>query len=72
MALGMMEGLVLQWFFDKKGFDLEEAYAMCVDFMNVYLMPPGQEVDVHAMFKTQSPSRPRHRPESQKESALGS
>jgi len=38
MTLGMMEGLVLQWFFDKKGFDLDEAYRMCVDFMNSYLL----------------------------------
>lgn len=39
IVLGMMEGLVLQWFFDKKGFDLEEAYAMCVDFVTSYLLP---------------------------------
>lgn len=38
MTLGMMEGLVLQWFFDKKGFDLDEAYRMCVDFMDNYLV----------------------------------
>lgn len=59
MALGMMEGLVLQWFFDKKGFDLEEAYLMCVDYMNVYLMPPGQEVDGRATFVPQIPVRLR-------------
>ena len=39
MILGMMEGLVLQWFFDTKGFDLDAAYEMCVDFMNTYLTP---------------------------------
>lgn len=38
MTLGMMEGLILQWFFDKQGFDLDEAYRMCVDFMDSYLV----------------------------------
>jgi TetR/AcrR family transcriptional regulator, fatty acid metabolism regulator protein len=64
MALGMMEGLVLQWFFDKKGFDLQEAYMMCVDFMNMYLMPPGQHVDGHATFNPQVPVKSRVRAES--------
>jgi len=41
MILGMMEGLVLQWFFDTKGFDLDAAYEMCVDLMNTYLVPEG-------------------------------
>jgi AcrR family transcriptional regulator len=41
MVLGMMEGLVLQWFFDKKGFDLDEAYGMCVDFVTAYLIAGG-------------------------------
>ena len=41
MVLGMMEGLILQWFFDRKGFDLAEAHAMCVEFMNTYLLPGG-------------------------------
>jgi AcrR family transcriptional regulator len=38
MILGMMEGLVLQWFFDKKGFDLEAAYSMCGDFVQTFLV----------------------------------
>jgi AcrR family transcriptional regulator len=63
MALGMMEGLVLQWFFDKKGFDLQEAYMMCVDFMNVYLMPAGRHVDGHATFNPQVPVKVRTRPD---------
>ncbi|MCZ7663665.1 MAG: TetR/AcrR family transcriptional regulator [Thermoleophilia bacterium] len=45
MILGMMDGLVLQWFFDKKGFNLDGAYIMCVDFLNCYLMPEGVALD---------------------------
>jgi len=45
MILGMMEGLVLQWFFDPKGFDLDAAYDMCVDLMNTYLSPEGAHVE---------------------------
>jgi TetR/AcrR family transcriptional regulator, fatty acid metabolism regulator protein len=69
MALGMMEGLMLQWFFDKKGFDLEDAYVMCVDFMNVYLMPPGQHVDGRATFNLQIPGKPRVKTELRQETA---
>jgi TetR/AcrR family fatty acid metabolism transcriptional regulator len=43
MILALMEGLVLQWFFDKKGFDLDEAYGMCVSFVNGALVAPGRE-----------------------------
>jgi AcrR family transcriptional regulator len=46
MVLGMMEGLVLQWFFDKKGFDLDEAYTMCVDFVASYLLVDGSAAQV--------------------------
>jgi TetR/AcrR family fatty acid metabolism transcriptional regulator len=38
MLLGMMEGLILQWFFDRKGFDLSEAQAMCEEFTRAYLV----------------------------------
>jgi TetR/AcrR family transcriptional regulator, fatty acid metabolism regulator protein len=47
MVLGMMEGLMLQWFFDKKGFDLDEAYRMCVDFAANFLLPEGTSFDDH-------------------------
>ena len=43
MILALMEGLMLQWFFDKKGFDLDEAYGMCVSFVNGALVAPGRE-----------------------------
>lgn len=39
LLMALMEGLILQWFFDKKGFDLDEAYQACVDFMKSYLLP---------------------------------
>lgn len=39
LLMALMEGLILQWFFDKKGFNLDEAYQACVDFMNAYLLP---------------------------------
>ncbi len=45
MLLGMMDGLVLQWFFDRDSFDLDAAYEMCVDFTNVYLVPDGSRSD---------------------------
>jgi TetR/AcrR family transcriptional regulator, fatty acid metabolism regulator protein len=45
MVLGLMEGLVLQWFFDKKGFNLDEAYRMCVDFSANFLLPGGPTSD---------------------------
>ncbi len=61
MILGMMEGLVLQWFFDPKGFDLDAAYEMCVDLMNTYLAPEGMRVDgrprLHARGVTPPPGR---------------
>jgi AcrR family transcriptional regulator len=41
MFMALMEGLILQWFFDQKGFKLDEAYQTCVDFMNHYLLPEG-------------------------------
>lgn len=41
LLMALMEGLILQWFFDKKGFNLDEAYQTCVDFMEAYLLPPG-------------------------------
>ncbi|MHB0978976.1 MAG: TetR/AcrR family transcriptional regulator [Thermoleophilia bacterium] len=50
MILGLMEGLVLQWFFDRSGFDLEAAYAMCVDLMNDMLMREGVRVDGRPSF----------------------
>jgi AcrR family transcriptional regulator len=50
MILGMMEGLVLQWFFDTKGFDLDAAYEMCVDLMNTYLAPEGVRADGRPPF----------------------
>jgi Transcriptional regulator len=50
MILGMMDGLVLQWFFDTKGFDLDAGYEMCVDFMNTYLVPEGVRVDGRPPF----------------------
>ena len=50
MILGLMEGLVLQWFFDHKGFDLEAAYEMCVDLMNELLMPEGIRADGRPSF----------------------
>ncbi len=42
MILALMEGLVLQWFFDRKAFDLDEAYGVCVSFVNQYLMAEGR------------------------------
>lgn len=50
MILGMMEGLVLQWFFDTKGFDLDAAYDMCEDLMNTYLAPEGAHVEAQPAF----------------------
>jgi TetR/AcrR family fatty acid metabolism transcriptional regulator len=50
MILALMEGLVLQWFFDRNGFDLEAAYEMCVDLMNERLMPEGVRVDGRPRF----------------------
>jgi TetR/AcrR family fatty acid metabolism transcriptional regulator len=50
MILGMMEGLVLQWFFDPKAFDLDAAYEMCVNLMNTYLVPEGMRVDGRPAF----------------------
>ncbi|HZJ02801.1 MAG TPA: TetR/AcrR family transcriptional regulator [Thermoleophilia bacterium] len=50
MILGLMEGLVLQWFFDRHGFDLEAAYDMCVDLMNELLMPEGVRADGRPSF----------------------
>ena len=41
MVLAMIEGLILQWFFDRKAFDLDAAYGMCVDFVDVYLVAGG-------------------------------
>ena len=41
MVLAMIEGLILQWFFDRKAFDLEAAYGMCADFVDVYLVAGG-------------------------------
>lgn len=38
LLMALMEGLILQWFFDKKGFNLDEAYQTCVDFMEDYLV----------------------------------
>jgi TetR/AcrR family transcriptional regulator, fatty acid metabolism regulator protein len=46
MILALMEGLMLQWFFDKKGFDLDEAYGMCVAFVNGALVAPGREINL--------------------------
>lgn len=56
MILGMMEGLVLQWFFDKKGFDLDSAYTMCADFLNCYLMPEGVQVDTRPPAAAAAPA----------------
>ena len=53
MVLGLMEGLVLQWFFDRNGFDLEAAYDMCVDLMNELLMPEGVHVNGRPSFMPQ-------------------
>jgi AcrR family transcriptional regulator len=53
MVLGLMEGLVLQWFFDRNGFDLEAAYDMCVDLMNELLVPEGVRVDGRPSFMPQ-------------------
>ena len=41
MVLAMIEGLILQWFFDRKAFDLDAAYGMCADFVDVYLVTGG-------------------------------
>jgi TetR/AcrR family fatty acid metabolism transcriptional regulator len=46
MILALMEGLMLQWFFDKKGFDLDDAYGMCVTFVNGALVAPGRETSL--------------------------
>jgi AcrR family transcriptional regulator len=53
MILALMEGLVLQWFFDRNGFDLEAAYDMCVDLVNERLMPEGVRVDGRPRFMPQ-------------------
>jgi len=45
MLLGMMEGLVLQWFFDRKGFDLAGAHGMCADFVSEYLALSERDQD---------------------------
>lgn len=53
MILALMEGLVLQWFFDRNGFDLEAAYEMCVELMNERLMPEGVRADGRPRFMPQ-------------------
>jgi TetR/AcrR family fatty acid metabolism transcriptional regulator len=58
MILALMEGLVLQWFFDKKGFDLDEAYGMCVAFVNSSLMAEGRSTSLEMVGAAADASSP--------------
>lgn len=58
LLMALMEGLILQWFFDKKGFNLDEAYQACVDFMESYLLPEDRTATNDTPKLTSSPAHP--------------
>jgi TetR/AcrR family fatty acid metabolism transcriptional regulator len=55
MLVAMMEGLVLQWLFNREGVSLAEAYDMCEMFVeqNLGVAPPGEGQTVPAPAKPQ-------------------